>query len=89
MRRGSPSARPGSSLVGALLRYEHEHTLLVPLLRALLSFSAARKRAGLRPRHTVAPAKPLPQESLSIGLSDAVPPPPPPSLGEGEHNGEG
>jgi hypothetical protein len=83
---------PGSALIAALTRFEREHTLLVPLLRALLAFSAARKRAGLRPRHgvevTVVPAQPLPQESLSLGFSDAVPPPPPPSLSEGEHNSD-
>jgi hypothetical protein len=75
---------PGSELIAALTRFEREHTLLVPLLRALLSFGAARKRAGLRPRHgvelTVVPAQPLRPESLSVRLSDAVPPSPPPSI---------
>jgi hypothetical protein len=77
--QGLTEYAPGSALVAALLRYEREHTLLVPLLRALVSFSAARKRAGLPPRHgvelRVVPAQPLPQESLPIGLFDAVPPP--------------
>lgn len=83
---------PRSGLIAALTRFAREHTLLVPLLRALLSFSAARKRAGLRPRHgverTVVPAQTLPQESLSVRLSDAVPPQPPPSLREAEHRSD-
>jgi hypothetical protein len=71
-------AVPGAEIVAALEGFSHEHSLAIPLLRALLMVIAMREMAGLAPRRElridVVPADPLPQDSLSTHRSESVHP---------------
>ena len=71
-------AAPGAEIVAALSGFSHQHSLVGPALRGLLTVTAAREAAGLAPRREtridVVPAGTLPQDALSSQLSDAVPP---------------
>jgi hypothetical protein len=68
---------PGAEAVAALEGFSHQHTLIVPLLRALLTLAAMREKAGLPPqqemRVDVVPATPLAQEQLSTHLGGGGP----------------
>ena len=70
---------PGAEIVAALEGFSHQHSLVVPVVRALLTASAARAAAGLAPRREmridVVPAGTLPQDTLSMHLSESVHPP--------------
>jgi hypothetical protein len=67
---------PGAEVVAALEGFSHAHSLMVPVVRALLTATAMRQAAGLpRPRELrigVLPAAPLPQDSVSQRLSESV-----------------
>ena len=67
---------PGAEVVGALAGFSHHHSLAVALVKALLTFAAMREAAGLPPRHElridVVPAQPLPEDTLSLQLSEGV-----------------
>jgi hypothetical protein len=67
---------PGAEVVAALEGFSHEHSVAVPVLRALLTISAAREIAGLPPRREmrieVTPERPIPQDALSSHLSESV-----------------
>lgn len=67
---------PGAEVVAALEGFSHEHSVSVPVMRALLTVTAAREIAGLPPRRElridVTPAPPLPQDALSSHLSESV-----------------
>ena len=69
---------PGAEVVAALEGFSHQHTLVVPLLRALLTLTAMREKAGLEPRRElrveVVPAAPMAQEQLSTHLGGGGPP---------------
>jgi hypothetical protein len=69
---------PGAEVVAALEGFSHQHTLVVPLLRALLTLTAIREKAGLPPRRElrvdVLPAAPMAQEQLSSHLGGGGPP---------------
>jgi hypothetical protein len=71
-------ATPGAEIVAALEGFSHEHSVAIPLLRALLTVIAMREMAGLAPRRElridVVPANPLPQDSLSTHRSESVHP---------------
>lgn len=67
---------PGAEVVAALRGFSHEHSVVVPVMRALLTLSAAREVAGLPPRRElridVTPAPPLSQDALSSHRSESV-----------------
>jgi hypothetical protein len=67
---------PGAEIVAALEGFSHQHSVVIPVVRALLTVTAMRERAGLAPRGEmridVVPAEPLPQDSLSTHRSEAV-----------------
>jgi hypothetical protein len=67
---------PGAEAVAALEGFSHEHSVAAPVMRALLTVTAAREIAGLPPRREiridVTPAPPLPQDALSSHLSESV-----------------
>jgi len=67
---------PGAEIVAALEGFSHEHSIVVPVVRALLTATAARAAAGLPPRHEMrietVPAAPLPQDALSTHRSGQV-----------------
>jgi hypothetical protein len=67
---------PGAEAVAALEGFSHEHSVAVPVMRALLTVTAAREIAGLPPRRElridVALTPPLPQDALSSHLSESV-----------------
>ena len=60
---------PGAEIVAALEGFSHEHSLVVPVVRALLTATAARAAADLPPRREMrietVPAAPVPQDALS------------------------
>lgn len=72
---------PGAEIVAALEGFSHQHSLVVPVVRALLAADAAREAAGLPPRREmridVVPAPKLHQDVLSSHRSGAAPRPEP------------
>jgi hypothetical protein len=71
---------PGAEIVAALEGFSHQHSVAIPVLRALLTVIAMHETAGLAPRREVridaVPAEPLPQDSLSTHRSESVHPTP-------------
>lgn len=71
---------PGAEIVAAMEGFSHEHSVVVPVLRALLTVTAMRELAGLPPRRElridVVPAEPLPQDSVSTHRSESAHSPP-------------
>jgi hypothetical protein len=70
----------GAEIVAALEGFSHQHSVAIPVLRALLTVTAMHESAGLAPRREmridVVPAEPLPQDSLSTHRSESVHPTP-------------
>jgi hypothetical protein len=71
---------PGAEIIAALEGFSHQHSLAIPVLRALLTLSAMQESAGLPPRREIridaVPAEPLPQDTLSTHRSESVHPTP-------------
>ena len=71
---------PGAEIVAALEGFSHEHSVVIPVMRAVLTLTAMAETAGLTPRSEmridVVPARPLPQDSLSTHRSESVHPSP-------------
>jgi hypothetical protein len=67
---------PGAEAIAALRGFSRQRTLVVPAMRALLTLSAMRERAGLPPRREVRvdvlPATPLAPQELSTHRSGEV-----------------
>lgn len=72
---------PGAEIVAALEGFSHQRSLVVPVVRAVLTADAAREAAGLTPRREmridVVPAPKLHQDVLSSHRSGAAPRPDP------------
>jgi hypothetical protein len=73
-------ATPGAEIVAALEGFSNEHSVAIPVFRALLTVIAISEKAGLAPsselRIDVVSADALPQDSLSTHRSESVHPVP-------------
>jgi hypothetical protein len=73
-------ATPGAEIVAALEGFSHEHSVAIPLLRALLTLIGIGEVAGVAVsrelRIDVVPADALPGDSLSTHRSESVHPAP-------------